>query len=332
MHQPLITVIIPVYNAAQYLAEAIQSVLSQSHTNLEIKILDDGSEDNSVAIAKSFKDNRIEVLESTENHGPAYRLNQGVATATGEYISIMHADDIMHQKKLEKQLRYFKNNPAVSVCGCNVQLVDEPSAIWTYPENDQACKDHLLSTVPFAHPAVVFKTAAVQQHQPLYNENMVAAEDYDLWVRLAAGIVGFGNSPEVLLSYRIHPQQISNRKKEEEKKLIEIVQQQVITRLFKVQTETEVNACFNLLYKPAGSLPGEALNAIAILWASNERHKIFSRRGLAQRLRYSLYISLSKLSLPQRIKYIFSRSAIFETAFFKTVLRSLIFPNVQSKF
>ena len=331
MHQPLITVIIPVYNAAQYLAEAIQSVLSQSHTNLEIKILDDGSDDDSVAIAKSFRDNRIEVLASTENHGPAYRLNQGVATATGEYISIMHADDIMHQKKLEKQLRFFKNNPKVSVCGCNVQLMSETAPVWIYPENDADCKDRLLSSVPFAHSAVVFKAACIQQNF-FYNAVMPPVEDYDLWVRLAAAHVGFGNVQEVLLHYRIHPQQISKRKKKEEKKLLEMVQQQIITRLFKVQTETEVVACFNSLYNPASSLPADALSAIQVLWASNKRHKIFSSKGLAKRLRHSLYISLSKLSLPQRIKYIFSRSAMFETTFFKTLLRSLIFPNKHSKF
>lgn len=320
MDLPLISVIIPVYNAQQYLAEAIQSVLSQSHTNLELKILDDGSNDKSVAVAKSFNDPRVAVLASAENLGPAYRLNQGIAMAKGEYISIMHADDIMHKQKLEKQLIFFKNNPKVSVCGCNVQLISGSSSIWMYPENDQECKDLLLLSVPFAHPTVVFKKSGIHHHQPLYNENMTAAEDYDLWVKLA-GKCCFGNVQEVLLNYRIHPWQSSSTRKEIETKNMDTVRKLIVQNLFKIEKAQDILSCYNSLYHYQNIATEDVLHGVTLLWKANKRNKMFGKPALRGRLKHIVYEKLSPLTFWQKMTLIFFMPALFEISFFKSMMR-----------
>jgi hypothetical protein len=90
----------------------------------------------------------------------------------------------MHVNKLEQQLYFFQQNPLTGVCGCNVRLIGEKTGIWVYPRKNQDCKDLLLSSVPFAHPTVVFKKSILQDFGLVYN-SMEPAEDFDLWVRLA---------------------------------------------------------------------------------------------------------------------------------------------------
>ena len=111
MKNPLVSILMPVYNSEKYLREAIKSILNQTFTNFELIIINDGSTDNSLKIIKSFKDNRIKIIKNKGNLGLIKTLNKGIDLAQGKYIARMDADDIAMPKRLEKQIAFFNENP-----------------------------------------------------------------------------------------------------------------------------------------------------------------------------------------------------------------------------
>ncbi|WP_293297035.1 glycosyltransferase [Pedobacter sp. UBA4863] len=113
---PLVSVIIPLYNAEKYISETIESVLNQTYQNIEIIIIDDGSTDNSLALAKSYENSKIKVF-SQDNKGVSSARNFGISIAKGDYIQFLDADDLIAPSKIELQIEYFISNPlATFVC------------------------------------------------------------------------------------------------------------------------------------------------------------------------------------------------------------------------
>ena len=117
VHQPIISVVMPVYNAESYLEEAIESVVSQTFKDFEFIIIDDGSSDNSLEIIKKFSknDNRIFYI-SRENKGIIHSLNEGLNKSSGLYIARMDADDVSYPKRLEIQYNFMVENK-LDICG-----------------------------------------------------------------------------------------------------------------------------------------------------------------------------------------------------------------------
>ncbi len=113
--QPLISVILPVFNTEKYLAAAIESVLNQTYANIELICINDGSTDSSLEILKSFG-NRLIIVDHKQNGGIALARNDGIDIARGEYLAFMDADDLWEPQKLEMQLRCFKKNPDLDIC------------------------------------------------------------------------------------------------------------------------------------------------------------------------------------------------------------------------
>jgi glycosyltransferase involved in cell wall biosynthesis len=120
MTSPLISVILPVYNGAITLSDAIYSVLEQTFKNYEILLLDDGSTDGSLDVARTFSDSRLRVIHDGVNRGLAYRLNQGIDLAQGRYIARMDQDDICFPERLAKQFEFLETSPEIDLLGCRV--------------------------------------------------------------------------------------------------------------------------------------------------------------------------------------------------------------------
>ena len=104
-----VSVIIPVYNSSKYIKECIESVINQTYKNLEIIIIDDCSNDNSIEIIEKIKDQRIKIIKQKENQGVALTRNRGIDEASGTYICFLDSDDYWKPKKLEKQIKFIKN-------------------------------------------------------------------------------------------------------------------------------------------------------------------------------------------------------------------------------
>ena len=209
--QPLISVLLPVYNAELFIEEALQSVLSQTYTNFECIIIDDASTDKSVEIIKSFNDNRIILIEKEQNTGYTKNLNYGITVAKGKYIARMDADDISLPTRFEKQINQFESNPSLVVCGTIFQIIDSDKIIYN-PETHDAIKLAMLKDSAIGHPTAMIKSSVLKNNSINYDPTYEPAEDYNLWVKLLAH-GEFYNIQEVLFLYRVHENQVSNVRK-----------------------------------------------------------------------------------------------------------------------
>jgi glycosyltransferase involved in cell wall biosynthesis len=217
---PRVTVLMPVYNGAQYLHEAMESILQQSFTDFEFLIINDASTDQSANIINSYSDLRIRLVENDRNIGLVHTLNRGIDLAKGEFIARMDCDDISIPERLEKQLVLMEHYSEVGVCGGWIEYFMGRQLVLQLPLSDEEIKRTLPLYNPMAHPTVMIRTAVIKTQQLYYDPEYRHVEDYELWTRLAA-ITCFANIPEVLLKYRIHPEQIGQQHSVEQVEVVE---------------------------------------------------------------------------------------------------------------
>lgn len=183
---PIVSVIMAVYNAEQYLEEAITSVLNQTYTDFEFIIIDDGSTDTTQAILKKFgtEDSRVKIFFNEKNIGLTRSLNRALSRSQGFYIARMDGDDVSVSDRLEKQVGFLLKNQEVVALGTNVIKIDETG---------KEVKKVLLSNFDLTkrlkkrnclvHGSMIYTHAALQTIQG-YDERFGLAQDYDLILRL----------------------------------------------------------------------------------------------------------------------------------------------------
>lgn len=204
----LVSVVMPVYNGALYLKEAVDSILSQTHTNLELIIVNDGSTDNSEQIIQSYTDERIVYLKNEVNSKICVTLNRGLDVAQGKYIARMDCDDISVPERLQMQVEYMEQNPNIGVLGSDIIVFGEgiEERIFTFEHDKNCCKAGLIFSSCFAHPAVMMRKSLLDQHNFRYNEEYRGFEDFELW-RVISKYTEIINIPMPLLRYRKHKSQ-----------------------------------------------------------------------------------------------------------------------------
>jgi glycosyltransferase involved in cell wall biosynthesis len=218
---PSISVCMPVYNAERYLAEAVESILGQTFGDFEFLIIDDGSTDGSHDILRRYaaSDPRLRVV-SRPNTGYLIALNEMLASARGEFVARMDADDVALPERFERQAAYLRSHPEVLAVGTRILLIDPEGAplteMCTLQTHDDIDRSHLEARMGICHPSVMAR-AEVLRKVGGYRPEYYTAEDMDLWLRLAE-IGRLANLPEVLLKYRQHLQSIgyAQRAKQEE--------------------------------------------------------------------------------------------------------------------
>lgn len=209
---PRVSVVMPVYNAEAYLAEAVESVLGQTFRDLELVAVDDASTDGGPDILEAYarKDPRVRVLRNPRNLMISRSLNAGLARARGEYLARMDADDVSLPDRLAKQVAYLDAHPRVGIVGGSMLITDAAGRVTGerhYHLTDTAIRRHLFRYSPFSHPLVMMRTALARQvggYLPEYD----FAEDYELYFRLGR-VAEFGNLPDVLLKYRVVPRSLT---------------------------------------------------------------------------------------------------------------------------
>jgi glycosyltransferase involved in cell wall biosynthesis len=212
---PAITVAMSVYNGAQFLAPAIESVLAQDFGDFEFLLLDDGSTDKSRAIAEGYaaKDARLRVI-ARENRGLVASLNELLERASAPLIARFDADDICAPQRLGKQKAFLDCNPDHALVGSDTRYIDEHGSLSAEPVLPRP-RDHAAIVANFeagpnlVHPAVMYRRDSVRALGG-YRAAYLHAEDIDLWLRLSE-VSKIANLPEVLLDYRISADQISAR-------------------------------------------------------------------------------------------------------------------------
>jgi glycosyltransferase involved in cell wall biosynthesis len=206
--KPAVSVLMPVYNAQRYLAEAVESILAQTFTDFEFLIIDDGSTDRSGEILQGYarRDARIG-LARRANTGYCRALNEMLAQARGEFLARMDSDDVALPRRFESQVAYLRARPEVVAVGSRVLLIDDEGCpireMCTEVEHEAIDRAHLAVRGGLInHPAAMIRAEALRAVQG-YRAEFEPGEDVDLWLRLAE-IGKLANLPEVLLHYRQH--------------------------------------------------------------------------------------------------------------------------------
>jgi len=201
---PLITVVMSVYNAEKYVNQAVESVLHQSFRDFEFIIIDDGSTDASSSLLEGYDDPRIRLYHNPDNMGLARSLNQGLASAKGEYVARMDADDIAVPGRLEKQASFLGRHADVGILGCCCVNMDEEGrhvGSSTMPETDLGIRWMSLFGNPFIHSSVMMRRDMLVNNGLKYDESWETAQDYELWTRVMRHTKG-ANLRDRLVWYR----------------------------------------------------------------------------------------------------------------------------------
>ncbi len=204
---PLVSVLMPAYNGEKYLAEAIDSILTQTFADFEFIIVDDGSTDGSAQIIRDYaqRDERIRFFQHAVNRGQSSALNTGLAEARGEYIAGMDADDISLPERLRKQVDFLNKNPAIGVVATWRRLIDQdaqPLDIVEAPANHVHIVFNLVIGAVNIGGALAMMRRSLLESVGGYDES-VLVRDWELWTRLASR-TRFANLPETLYLNRKH--------------------------------------------------------------------------------------------------------------------------------
>lgn len=213
---PTISVYMPVYNGNGYLSAAIESILSQTFTDFEFVIVNDGSIDDSAkTIAKyARKDRRIRIFTNQTNHGVSYSANFALSKCRGQYIARMDADDIAFPDRLAKQLEYLKKNPKVVACGTQCLIINgqnEVAGLKSFPTNQAKLSEMIFYSIPMQQPSTMVNTALLPKDFTWYFDKRAFGEDVGFIFRLLQhGQIA--NLDEKLLCYRDTPNSLTKRK------------------------------------------------------------------------------------------------------------------------
>ena len=211
-----VSVLLPVHNGARYLERAARSILAQTHRDLELIVLDDGSTDGSGQIAESLGDPRIRLIRSDRNRGLAASLNCGLEAARAAIVARQDADDVSHPRRLEAQLTFLDANPDVALVGTQAWLIDESGRCrgsLEHARDHQCLLWELTFDNAFVHTSVAFRRDVVVRAGG-YDGAWAYNQDYDLWLRLSR-TTRLANLPERLVASRFHDCSMTRRMQDE---------------------------------------------------------------------------------------------------------------------
>jgi len=178
-----ISIGIPFFNAEKYLEDAIKSVLAQTFQNWELILVDDGSIDRSLEIARSFNDPRIRIIADGHNRRLPYRLNQIINEAKYDFIARMDADDLMAVDRLEKQIKVLNENPDIDVVVTSLYSIGDKNEILgkrIYSNHQMQPKEILQGVTNILHPSLLARKEWCKRNP--YQVDNCLAEDYELWL------------------------------------------------------------------------------------------------------------------------------------------------------
>ena len=207
--------VLPVRNGGEYLQDAVDSILQQTHTRLELIIVDDHSDDGAVQSLHKL-DDRVRLVES-KGHGVVNAFNAGLACCEGDFVARMDADDLSLPQRFEAQLAYFEQNPGVDIVSCCVEFFSAQAVqggLKRYQKwlnsvrSPQQIHRQLFIESPMPNPGAIFRKPALEL---LGGYRQLAwPEDYDLYLRADAGQMKMGKPDAVLLRWRDHQRRLTH--------------------------------------------------------------------------------------------------------------------------
>ena len=216
---PLVSVVIPLYNSELTVLESIHSVLGQTYSNLEILVVNDGSTDDGPRLIESIDDSRITIIHQ-KNRGLAGARNTGIRSASGSIISFLDSDDTWYPSKIQKHVEHLKNSPSVGISYSGSEFIDARSkslGIYQSPRLYNISPELILCRNPVGNGSCVVVRRQVlddirytadyygYQEEYWFDEELRQSEDIECWLRMAVkSLYIFEGLPDILTKYRIH--------------------------------------------------------------------------------------------------------------------------------
>lgn len=206
--EPLVSVVMPVYNAGEYLAPAIDSILAQSYKNIEFIIVDDASTDGSWKILKEYASNypQIRLIRNKWNEKQARAVTRAMDEAKGDFIARMDADDISFPHRLEMQVEYLLKHPKTVAVGGQCILIDKEGNVTgekRFPTRFEDIYEYAFKFCPVQQPSLMIARKRLPSDFEYYNHDMAPVEDAELVYKLMKH-GKLENLPFYMLMYRIH--------------------------------------------------------------------------------------------------------------------------------
>lgn len=209
MKNPLVSVIMPVYNGEKFIAQAIVSILAQSYQNFELLIVDDCSFDNTAKIIKYYQKRfpkKIHLIHLRKRHGAFGAMNIALKHAQGRFIAPMDSDDISHPERLQKEVEFLISHPESVVVGSFARIIDEYGNVIgakTFGIGHKQIASSFFTVNPIVHPSCMIRRSLLSNNNKLYHDIFGVNDDYyTFFTLLSRG--EFSNIPQYLLDYRIH--------------------------------------------------------------------------------------------------------------------------------
>lgn len=215
----LISVVMTVYNAAEFVLEAVESIQNQNYPNWELIIVNDGSTDKTGEILRKLakNDKRIVLINCVKNRGASVASNLGLSKAKGQFIARMDADDITLPDRLAKQVDFLQKHKKVIVVGGQCELIDRDGnsiGMKNFPTSHAEIYGALYQINPIQHPSLMINTALLGAHKITYHTEVLLAHDLEILFKLAQ-YGKFANLADVVLKYRIHSDSLSLKQPKE---------------------------------------------------------------------------------------------------------------------
>ncbi len=233
---PRVTVLMPTYNVAPYVREAIDSVMQQTYSDFELLVIDDCSTDNTIEVVRSIDDPRIRIVQNEKNVGLAENLNRGLSHITTEYVARMDGDDIAEPLWLEREVAVLDNNPEIGICSGGFERFGTVKSLVRFPERHEDCMANMLFECSVIVPT--FRMSLYRDHGLRYSTYAFPAEDYRFWAECLR-VTKIYNIQATLFHYRMHPAQICTARREEQQRKVAQVRRYMLEWLSEEFTEEE---------------------------------------------------------------------------------------------
>lgn len=283
--KPFISVVMPVYNAAEFLSEAVKSIICQTYRDFEFIIVDDASEDSSWKTIQEFsqKHKQIKIYRNHRNLGVSETVKKAISLAKGEFLCRMDADDIALPQRIEKQVEYLINHKETVAVGGQCLLINKNGDVIgekNFPTGFSDIYKYIYKFVPVQQPTLMIARERLPDNFEYYRDGMDTAEEVELLFKLFQyGKVE--NLPDTVLMYRLHDKNTS---------LLDIRKTFLLTLLARIRGV--------LLYGYRPTLSGVVVTLLQTAVA------IF----LPRRIALFLYKKLRKIGVPQRFSFSFAKN------------------------
>lgn len=339
--RPLISIVMPLYNSAEYLKEAIDSILAQTVKDWEFIIVNEfGSDDGSREIVESYanNDSRFVFVQNTERLRIAASMKVGLKMARGKYIARMDADDISLPERFEKQVEFLEEHPDIVMCGVQVETFGTNAFDWKLECDEKKLSSNILFYSPSVHPTIMLRKSFLEKYNLEYNKDYTASEDYDFFSRICEyGKVA--NLNEILFRYRLMENNATYRNNDVGLVNYSEVMKRQFARMGLQFTEEQIK-----LLSPHYSLKGfagrEALAGLVELdlllkkiLIANERTHIYDRDALMNTLHKRMEEAYSSMSWAckdydtKKAEWIYENS-VFRREFFYKANRVVVEKNI----